>query len=75
MQYWSVQRNEPPLTVLRGIWSVGAKGSKLPSRVPPRGSVGTQQGFVALGAASGACRSVYQSVVHSQTLPVMSCSP
>src|SRR3954453_4850867 len=39
--------------------------------MPPRGFFGTQHAF----GASDSCFCEYQSVVHSQTLPMMSCTP
>ena len=37
-----MQRCDPPLTTFRGMANCGWRGSKLPSRVPPRGSTGPQ---------------------------------
>ena len=62
---------EPPLSTLRGAARPGASGSWLSSGRAPRGLRGRQHAL----AAEAACRDAYQSSVHSQTLPLISCRP
>jgi transposase-like protein len=53
------------------LWQTDFTYLKVTGSGPPRGFSGMQHAF----GASASCFAEYQSVVHSQTLPIMSCRP